>query len=66
MSDEPLYCPACGVEIGPDHKDCDYDYNSPVLPRAERYCDVCGVIPAGGKECQFYCGVQGNTRGCTT
>ena len=52
MIDEPLYCPACGVEIGPDHQNCDYDDSE--LPRAACYCDVCGIVPGEGKECHFY------------
>ena len=52
MSDEPLYCPACGLEIGPDHVGCLYDGAS--LPRDIRYCEVCGVVPRLGGECHFY------------
>jgi hypothetical protein len=43
MSDEPLYCVACGRE----DCDCAYDVEGP-------YCHACGVIPTPGMECRFY------------
>ena len=43
MSDEPLYCLACGKESC----DCDSEAVGP-------YCHVCGVIPAPGMECYFH------------
>jgi hypothetical protein len=43
VSDEPLYCAACGRE------DCACDQDADGL-----YCQACGVIPAPGKECKFY------------
>lgn len=61
MSDEPLYCEACGEE------ECCCDLDSfnvdPRLGRHERHCFVCGVIPDDGKECRFY-QVGGNATGC--
>lgn len=53
MSDEPLYCPACGRE----HCGC-----SDEAREAGRYCEACGVIPAPGKECRFY--KEGGQEGC--
>ena len=54
MSDEPLYCPSCGVELGPEHN-CNWNYESDTFPdRENRYCEVCGVIPKVGGECAFY------------
>lgn len=47
MSDEPLYCPACGREWGVEGCDCGSDAEGP-------YCHVCGVVPAPGMECKFY------------
>jgi hypothetical protein len=61
MNDEPLYCPKCGQEIGPDHKDCDYE-DGPI-PRHSRYCEICGIIPGVGGECEFY-KAGGNNTGC--
>lgn len=46
MSDEPIYCSACGVEWG---EGCDHG------PHDDGpYCQVCGIIPAPGLECKFY------------
>jgi len=67
MSEEPLYCPSCGKEWGPGPDDCRCDYDmavDPDPPRDQRYCQVCGVIPAVGGECHFY-KAGGNARGCT-
>jgi hypothetical protein len=46
MSDEPLFCTVCGAE---DFA-CDHDPRSDHGP----YCEVCGIVPAAGKECHFY------------
>jgi hypothetical protein len=43
MSDEPLYCSACGQE----YCDCEPNVVGP-------YCETCGVVPAPGKECHFH------------
>ena len=57
MSDEPLFCPWCGLEIG-DGCECTANPETRPMPkRIDCYCEVCGVIPALGKECHFY--VQG-------
>lgn len=64
MSDEPLYCPSCGKEIGIDCA-CTYDFEyDPAPPRERYYCECCGVIPASGKECKFYGYGGANTEGC--
>lgn len=47
---EPLYCPGCGDEIGPEHDDCDWwerfeafdQYGVGEEPEYT-YCEVCGV-----------------------
>ena len=46
MGDEPLYCTVCGAEDG----DCEHD---PWVKGFEPgpYCEVCGVIPAPGLNC---------------
>ena len=62
MSDEPLFCPLCGDEIGPDHRNCGFDFEADV-PREKRHCEVCGVIPRDGFECHFY-QRGGNREGC--
>lgn len=48
MSDEPLYCPWCGEEIGPDHGECfGWDaYASSGYARAPEpmpFCELCGA-----------------------
>lgn len=56
MSDEPLFCPWCGLEIGGGCI-CEHDsYETPLPHRDKRYCEFCGIIPAPGKECKFYPG----------
>jgi hypothetical protein len=63
MSDEPLYCPWCGLEIGCGcecSKDLEFD---DLPPRESRYCEVCGIIPALGEHCAFYA-KGGNRTGC--
>src|SRR5581483_1827371 len=63
MSDEPLYCPWGGYELGCGCE-CEHDaYETPLPLREKRYCDVCGVIPAPGMECKFYQS-GGNSTGC--
>lgn len=63
MSDEPLYCVHCGMEIGCGCE-CGASIEDETPPREYRYCDVCGVIPAPGKECSFY-QRGGNKSGCS-
>lgn len=58
MNDEPLYCPACGIEWGPNGCDHGPDADGP-------YCHTCGVIPATGGECMFY-KEGGREDGCVT
>lgn len=63
MAEEPLYCPWCGGEIGIDCK-CEHDsFETPLPKREKRYCEVCGVVPAPGKECKYYV-ANGNETGC--
>jgi hypothetical protein len=56
MSDEPLYCPACGDEIGPDHRtSCTFHpdlWSGDVSELV--YCEICG-----GKE---PCGCEYSSR----
>jgi hypothetical protein len=41
MSDEPLWCPSCGQEIGPDHADCSFDEENDKWP-ADPFCNISG------------------------
>jgi hypothetical protein len=50
MTEEPLYCAACGAEDWA----CGHDPDAPPPARQERHCEVCGVIPTEGAECVFY------------
>ena len=50
MSDEPLYCTYCGIEIGSSHEDGCAELGDEATPRARRealakrnYCAVCGA-----------------------
>ena len=72
MSDEPLFCPACGKEWGSGPDDCKCDYETPdgrafvphqEIPRERRFCHVCGIVPGPGLECHFYQD-GGRAKGC--
>lgn len=41
-SAEPIWCPRCGDEVGPEHRrECDYDGHE--LPAEEvLFCELCG------------------------
>ena len=56
MSDEPLFCQVCGAE----------DWACPHEPGTTGpYCEVCGVIPREGGECEYF-RAGGNDKGCET
>jgi hypothetical protein len=48
---EPLYCPNCGVEIGPDHG-CDWDWQSDPMP-TDPFCEITGLKVTACRCC--YC-----------
>ena len=60
--EEPLYCPTCGRDWTKGCS-CPWPEVAPP-PREERYCHICGVIPAGGLECPFYDPPGSNKLGC--